>query len=534
MKKLIAALLLLLPFYAAIAQSNFSMLDSLLSQYDKSGTPGVSMRIVKDGKIIYNKHAGYADIKDNKHLSDKSVFYLASVSKQFTGACIVLLEQQGKLKFDDILSKYFPDFPEYTQKITIKDLLNHTAGVKDIATLAGLRGENFEDYTDEQIKKLLIRQNLNFEPGTNHSYSNSGYWFLARIVEQVAGMSIADYAEANIFKPLKMVNTSYVLRGDKKSDNSAIGYKPEDGNYTETLVDARAVSGAGVYSTVGDLQLWLQEMDDKKILGKTFWGKMFNKDIYKDEGFIYSKGLMIYDHGRHKEISHGGDNDGFHTYIALYPNDKLSIITLSNNDEVSAEMLNTVGANAVFGIDDEEAYSTENTEIMPDSLLSQYEGLYNDNGYFYLVEHNQGMLGMVQVFNDTGYGLDPVNNNTFRKAYVDFIFEDIVEGKAQKMIIDTGKSKDVAVRKVIAQGAISKCIGTFYSDTLDVEYTLYEENGSLKCRIGPDDVTDAEFVVYKVVLDRGSLKLDFAENGSVTGFMLNHSRAKNIKFVKKV
>lgn len=537
MKKIAVGLLLLLPFCTVIAQTNFKALDSLLEQYNIPGTPGVSMRIVKNGKIIYNRQAGYENIQDNKHLSDESVFHLASVSKQFTASCIVLLEQQGKLRLDNKLSKYFPDFPEYAQRVTIKDLLNHTAGVKDIVVLAFIKGEKAEDYNNEQIKSLLAIQELDFEPGTKHSYSNSGYWFLAQIVEKVSGKPVGNFARANIFKPLKMKNTAYYAVGDKIK-NRALGYCKEKESYIQTNVDAKTVMGAGVDSTLDDLQLWLQEMQDKKVLGEAFWKRMLDEEVYNEEGFAYSKGLVIYADSGHKEISHGGDNDGFHTYTALYPNDKMSIITLSNNDAVSAELLNTIAANTVFGLSNKdyiEAYNGENemTIPKPDSLLSQYEGLYNDNGYYFLVKHENGILGVIQVYNDFGYEIVPVNDNTFTKANFNFIFEDIVAGKAQKMIIDSDGSKDTAIRKVIAPGEISKCFGTFYCNSLDVDYVFYEEDGRLKCKIG-QEVTEADYAGYKIMLDRGGLKLDLAEDGLVKGFTLNHPRVKNIKFVKKL
>lgn len=536
MKKL-SVLLLFFCSVTAFAQYNFKAIDSLLSQYDKPGTPGVSMRVVKNGKVIYNRYAGFENLEKNKHLSDKTIFYLASVSKQFTGSCIVLLEQQGKLRLDDKLSKYYPDFPD-AQKITIKDLLNHTSGIKDILALAFLRGDNNAmDYDNKQIEKFLALQELDFEPGSQHSYSNSGYWFLAQIVEKVSGQHIKHFAKANVFKPLKMKNTAYFSVGDKVK-NRALGYTEDECKYVQTHVDAKSIIGAGVDSTVDDLQLWLQEMQDKKILGEAFWKKMLDEDFYDDEGDIYTKGLGIHSIEGFRQIEHGGDNHGFHTYVSCYPDEHLSIITLSNNDGIAPDALETIAARIALGLPYSEyvkEYSQSEDEpviTMEDSVLSQYSGLYVMDKYYFLVKHAEGRLGLLQVYNGNGYELKPVNDTTFVKGKTNFVFENISDGKAQNMVFFSGVKKNTAVRKNITAKDISDCTGTFYSANLEANYVFYAENGELKCNIADKDIEDPDYGGDTVILSRGFVKYDLAEDGTVTGFTLNHTRVQNLKFVK--
>src|SRR5690606_2391701 len=162
MKKISALLLMLLP-RIAFAQNNFKAIDSVLSVYDQGIVPGVYVSIAKNGKVIYSRNVGYADIEAGKKVDNKTLFCMASVSKQITAACIVLLEQQGKLSLEDKLSKYFPDFPEHANTISIVHLLNHTSGIKDYLALSMLRGHNHKDYTNEMLEDMLKVQELDFE-----------------------------------------------------------------------------------------------------------------------------------------------------------------------------------------------------------------------------------------------------------------------------------------------------------------------------------------------------------------------------------
>ncbi|QEE49483.1 beta-lactamase family protein [Flavobacterium alkalisoli] len=531
MKKISALLLILLPLIA-FSQNDFKAIDSILSIYDQGFRPGVSMRIVKDGIVIYNKHSGYANLEINDKLTDNSIFYLASVSKQFTGACIVLLKQQGKLNFTDKLSDYFPDMPVYAQDIIIYDLLNHTSGIKDIVALAGLKKEKVEDYDNEKIYRLLSVQELDFKPGSEHSYNNSGYWFLAQIIEKVSGMSLNDFAVKNIFTPLGMKNTRYVYKGDDYFENRVFGYWEKEDKYFKTEVDAVAVIGGGLYSTLGDLQKWLEEMQSNKVLGKVFWNKMLKGKMYEESDYAYNKGLYILNDEKGKQITHGGVNDGFNTYVSLFPDEKLSVITLSNNDDAPVEYLHSLGADIALGIK-EESHKEEILESkrLPDSLLMRYDGLYNQNGYFYKVSHEHGVLSIMQVFNDLEFDLVPIHDSSFSKDNYTFTFEDIQNGKAQKMIILSSNVSDIAVRREVAVNDFERVTGSFYCSNLDVTYFFYKENGVLKCKVGNDE-TEGYFAVYKAFFDFGVVKYDFDENKRVKGFTLNHPRFRNIRFVK--
>ena len=212
----------------AIPQS--TEIDKVFVQWDKENSPGASLGIIKDGKLVYSRGYGMANLEYGIPNSSKSVFRIGSTSKQFTAASIILLAQQGKLNLNDTLDKYFPEFPDYANKITITHLLNHTSGVRDYLTLAYLAGMNNDDfYTDKEVLKWLINQkNKNFEPGEKYLYSNSGYWLLSQIVEKAYGENMAVFAQKEIFMPLKMNNTHFHNDHNQIVKNRASGYIPND------------------------------------------------------------------------------------------------------------------------------------------------------------------------------------------------------------------------------------------------------------------------------------------------------------------
>ncbi len=246
MIKFILLSVLLLTVLESRSQDYFKPIDSIVKLYEGKITPGFSVRVTKNGETVYTKHAGYADVKKKLKITDKTIFCLASASKQFTAACIVLLQKQGKLSLDDNMDKYLPEFPAYSGKVTINQLLNHTGGLKDYRALAMLRGEDSDNYSANAIRSMLTAQELNDTPGVNWSYSNSGYWCLGQIIERVSGQSVQAFAYKNIFRPLKMKDTRYVIRPHNKFKNKAVGYINDDDTFTPSEVDEHFVGGAGV------------------------------------------------------------------------------------------------------------------------------------------------------------------------------------------------------------------------------------------------------------------------------------------------
>jgi CubicO group peptidase (beta-lactamase class C family) len=200
--------------------------DGFLSQWDKNDMPGCAVGVVKEGRLVYKRGFGMANLDFNVPNTTSTLFNLASSSKPFTAMSIALLAQQGKLSLDDDIRKYVPEIPKYEDLITIRHLIHHTSGIREyqaLITFGGLGTDNA--YSDKAILNILARQkNISFKPGTKHQYSNSNYHLLGIIVGRVSGKSLRAFAEENIFKPLGMKNTLFFDNRNEVVKNRASGY----------------------------------------------------------------------------------------------------------------------------------------------------------------------------------------------------------------------------------------------------------------------------------------------------------------------
>src|SRR5467141_2695642 len=220
--------------YAANSdEKKTAAVDEVFADLTKPGSPGGALGVYRDGKIIYANGYVLANLEENVAITPQSVFDIGSTSKQFSAASILLLEKQGKLSVNDDVRKYVPELPDYGQKITILHLLNHTSGLRDYLTLMELAGVNTDSVTtDEDALQMIFRQKaLNFAPGSDWLYSNSGFFLLSVIVKRVSGKSLREFAAENIFEPLQMRHTVFRNEHTPLVPNRGLAYDPKEGGY---------------------------------------------------------------------------------------------------------------------------------------------------------------------------------------------------------------------------------------------------------------------------------------------------------------
>lgn len=530
------------------AQDYFKPIDSVIKLYEGKAVPGFTVLVTKNGKKLYSSNAGYANLEKREKITDNTVFALASTSKQFTAACIVLLAQKGKLNLDDKLRKYIPEFPAYADNISINQLLNHTSGLKDYRALAMLRGDDSDDYTSSAIKEMMVTQELNYEPGAKWLYSNTGYWCLAQIVEKVSGKSIAVFAHENIFRPLGMKNTRYVTKPNNYIKNAAVGYQYDGTKYNPSDVDQFAVGGAGVYSTAKDLEKWLYEMETHRKFGDTFWNIMIAESPAKSRGFTYTKGLFNFKYANHTMISHGGDVVGFHPITAYFPDEKIGVVILSNDDDFERYAILGAAADILLGdkydypktesTKKEEDVVTENISIEP-SVIESYTGNYElTPGYIMTIANDGGKLKLTQLWDETTVIVNPAKeNHHFTISGIRLIFSDFVNGKATQLRIITG-DEDSTYKRMSAEPDYTlydKYAGTFYCKALNATMTFFTEKGILRYRFkdnesyiaSPPDSED------NFSTRHGNIRFTKNQAGNITGFILDHERVLNMVFLKQ-
>jgi CubicO group peptidase (beta-lactamase class C family) len=530
------------------AQNNFKPIDSIVNTIGNKMAPGFSVRVLQHDKVIYSANAGYANIGTKEKITPETMFCMASVTKQFTASCIVLLEQQGKLGFSDKLSKYFPDFPN-GEKITIQELLNHTSGIKDIGSLSFVNGELDEEYTNEQVYQLLSKQELNEAPGTKWSYSNSGYWFLAQIVEKVSGQTMEKFAKKHIFKPLKMKDTRYVRRPDNALKNKAMGYEKEGDAYKVGYTDGYVIAGGGMYSNTVDLQKWLTEMAHHKVLGDAFWKIMTETKEAISKDMEYSNGFFVYKYNNNRIIEHGGDVAGFHNQISYFPDKDITVIVLSNDNATRIASLQaaaidlTLGLGYKYPVKDEVRKAGADDSAVAAEVLEKYTGVYQlEPGVVMSVSVQDGKLALLQLWDGTEYYIEPVagNANMFgvKDEDISFTFTAIKENKAQTVLL-TQNGKEAPLKRLsdkevnaLANG-LTQFSGEYKCAKLSATYAFFVENGILKSTVNGQDIEDVSPEGEdKYVISRGHITFKRDAENKIIGFTLNHTRVKNMEFVK--
>ena len=339
MKKLCLALSFIMTSIAFAQIPEADQIDAVFKAWGNREVPGASLGIFKDGEILYSKGYGMANLEYNIPNDANSVFRIGSTSKQFTAACIVLLESEGKLSFDDPLSKFYPEFPEYAKKITVRHLLNHTSGIRDYLQLAYLKGyDDDTHYKDAEIMSWLVRQtSLNFEPGEEYLYSNSGYWLLGQIVEKASGSNMADYARNNIFRPLEMRDTHFHNYHNRIVKNRASGYAPHSsGAFMISMTTLDMIGDGGIFTSINDIKKWDDAYYNSEVLPADFWEKMTTQGVLNNgETIDYALGVFIEDYKGVKAIRHGGAFVGFRAELVRFPEHNLSIAVFANRADAS-------------------------------------------------------------------------------------------------------------------------------------------------------------------------------------------------------
>jgi CubicO group peptidase (beta-lactamase class C family) len=303
-------------------------IDELMNYCFENGIFSGTILIAENSEVIYNKAFGFSDFESKKKLNTNDAFYLASVSKQFTSMAVMILKERGMLNYNNKLSEYFPQFPDYADKVTIENLMTHTSGIPDYYNL----GIYKPGLTNNDVLEVLIRQDsLNFQPGEKYSYSNGGYVLLALIVEKVSGESFHNFLKNNIFDPLGMNNSLVYDESHNEIPNRAIGY-----NMFEEINDYNIyTSGAGgIFSITEDLFKWDKALYTDKIIKLETLQRAFTPYRLNDDSLTnYGYGWRIYNDDKGKIVMHSGGLAGFRTYIERHLDTKSTIIILTNKGD---------------------------------------------------------------------------------------------------------------------------------------------------------------------------------------------------------
>lgn len=315
----------------AVAQAKDARIDALMSRYD-GDVAGASLIVVKDGKAVVRRGYGYANLEEHTRAGPETNYRLASVTKQFTAACILLLKQDGKLRLEDPVRKWLPELPPSDGKITIRHLLTHTSGLVDYEDL--IPEDRTEQIDDNDVLRLIASQHkLNFEPGSAHRYSNGGFVLLGLIVQRISGMDFADFLKKRVFDPLGMEHTLMYEHGHgPEVANRAYGYTEENGKWTRTdqSVTSATRGDGGIYSSVDDLAKWDAALYSDKLLNAESRKLAFTPtDPLDDPDVDFGFGWRL----SGDTTWHSGESIGFRNVIIRWPKQHLAVVILSNRND---------------------------------------------------------------------------------------------------------------------------------------------------------------------------------------------------------
>jgi CubicO group peptidase (beta-lactamase class C family) len=523
--------------------------DQLFAQWAGPDSPGASIAIVQNGKIIYSQGYGAANLEYGVPNSPATVFPLASVSKQFTAFAIYLLVQDGKLSLDDDVRKYLPKLHDFGKVITIRQLLHHTSGVRDhwnLLILAGWRPE--DQITDDDVARLLFQQTeLNFAPGDRFLYSSSGYTLLAMVVKQVSGKTLPEFAKERIFDPLGMAHTHFQDDYGIVVKDRAYSYaRQPDGKYQYVALS----SSSSLFSTVGDLARWDENFYTGEVGGPALLAQMQEKGKLNNGNEIdYASGLEIGKYCGLRTVEHAGGDAAYRTNILRFPDQRFSVVVLANAGDVNATALS-------FKIAD--IYLEDRLQPTPDKpslgdkpevtidpkVLDAYVGDYELQdelrpGFIVSFSKDKDHL-VARATGQSSLPMYAVSNTAFRLRVVpaEVVFDDPTEGgKTQNAILHQDGASLPMRRILITQPTAERLKayeGQFYSAELGVTYDVFVRDGALKVHYPRGDI-DLEPIgndAFAGAFPIGSLKFVCGADGECNALSIDDGRVQNLRFVR--
>ncbi|AXT39908.1 class A beta-lactamase-related serine hydrolase [Alteromonas sp. BL110] len=531
--------------------------DRLFTQFDDINKPGASVAVLQDGEIIFSKGYGSANLEYDIPVTPETMFHVASVSKQFTVFAILLLAEEGKLNFDDDIRQYIPEVPDFGHTITLRHLASHTSGMRDQWNLLRMAGWRLDDViTTEHVLKIVARQKeLNFEPGEEFLYSNTGFTLLAEVVARVSGKSFAQFTQERLFTPLNMSNSLFYDDHQKIVSNRAYSYERNGNGYKKSVLNYSNVGATSLFTTAEDLLKWSANFSEPTV-GSPAIVKQMNTlaSLNNGETFGGAYGQFISHYKGTKYIQHSGGDAGFRSYLARFPKQNLAIAILNNGADarpwelamqIADRLLkqdNPPPQNAIANafLESISPKQISDSIELDEETLNAYVGHYwhEPETYSREIYLKNGKL-MYSRGKDDVSELAPISENTFKmlnvegEIYVEFTKSD---GKNLMTVrvdnVDTYVS--VAYTPVkITKTWLSQYAGSYFSPELSSTYHLSPENKQLKIshhRLSDHYIAPVKDDFFSSQV--GDILFERDGHGEVNGFRISNGRVRNLYFRK--
>ncbi|HEY1663879.1 MAG TPA: serine hydrolase [Verrucomicrobiae bacterium] len=437
------ALMALAALHAAALPALSEKADALLNGLIKTNDPGMAVLVAQDGKILFEKGFGMADVEHDVPVTPQTIFRIGSITKQFTAAAILKLQEEGKLGVNDKLSKYIPDFPR-GDEVTLRELLNHTSGIHDYVPEPDHWSDLTKPTTTEAIIEMIKKYPYDFDPGTKWSYDNSGYVLLGYIVEKVSGQSYGGFLRENFFQPLGMTNTG-VYHAQPGLSHEALGYSLGTNGFERVPDDLCATGDGALYSTVKDLYRWNEGIFNGRVLDaaslKAAFTPVKKKVSQLNSGHGYGFGWFVGRDRGLREISHGGGIPGFTSMLLRLPDAQFTVVVLGNTGagrpEANPEFLAYQMVD-IYLADKLAPLAIVNTNVSPKSY-DALAGRYELEGGIVTISR-RGTHLFAQMPGETEAEIFPKSDTGFfwkgGEDFIPFTFVKDSSGKAVKVIFN--------------------------------------------------------------------------------------------------
>jgi CubicO group peptidase (beta-lactamase class C family) len=468
--------------------------DKIFERFNSTDSPGCAVGVGIGATTVLSAGYGMADLEHNVPITPESIFEAGSVSKQFTAGAVLLLAGQGKLSLDDPARKYIPELPDYGKPLTIRHMINHTSGLRDWGSVEGIAGwpRTTRTYTHAHVLEIVSHQRaLNYAPGAEYSYSNTGFNLATVVVSRVSGKSFPEFTRDALFSPLDMSSTQWRDDFQRIVRNRAMAYSQTAGTVRTLMPFENVYGNGGLLTTVGDLLRWNQNFTTAKVGGRAFVEAQQQQGKLNDGRTIaYAAGLMMLNWKGLSEVSHSGSTAGYRAWLARYPDQKLSVAVLCNVASANATALGHQVADVYLS--SSIPHRTSAPEITLDaSALQSKAGLYSSarDHETVSVELKDGHLQL----NRRG-ALKAISNNVFIAGEDGprIEFETGSGGKVTRLHmateVDEGNYYDRVDPAKPTAGDLQDMAGEYTSEEAEVTLKTLVENGALLIHRRPDTI----------------------------------------------
>ncbi len=527
--------------------------NELFKTWQSSDKPGIAVGIVNDGQIEHTAGYGLANLEHNIPITTDTKFYIGGLANQFTALALLMLEANGKLSLNDNIAAYLPEFNHFEESITIKDLIYHTSGIRDIAITKALSNnqELVQNEKNEWILLFSMQKQLNSTPGVKHSENNSAFYLLEKIIEKSSLTTYSNFIQKNILDPLGMTNTVFDVQEGTVISNKAQGYLPNDGKYINAKLDQRQNYSTNMYSSVKDMCKWIQNLYHPKVGGVNLINQfskpaMENGKIVKEKmRSLYFNQFRYWDYNGTKKLYHISMGGGYACKIVHFPDQNISAIVLGNAGVYNGGMATLTGKLYV------ENYFTKSGEPLKiNGIQLDSEKLQNFVGNYW--EPNQLYKREIYIENDTliysrgnNYNskLLPISEDKFQMLHSNEVYIKFEKRKNRDIMLVQSEGEgdfeliEYAVDDVWAKD-LNKYVGDFYCEELNCYYSSYIENDKLVINVCNKSKIELEPIINHsfTSADHNIRKISFDTDdiNNCTNFTLYTSKGDKLIFEKSL